>query len=60
MTDINMPRMDGLSLLQRLLENEGAVTTIVVSAYGDMSNIRAAMKSRAAFILTPSRYIYKI
>ena len=47
-TDINMPRMDGLSLLQRLLENEGAVSTIVVSAYGDMSNIRAAM-NRGAF-----------
>ena len=47
-TDINMPRMDGLSLLQKLLENEGAVSTIVVSAYGDMSNIRAAM-NRGAF-----------
>src|SRR5262252_1267574 len=47
-TDINMPRMDGLSLLQKLQESEGNVSTIVVSAYGDMSNIRTAM-NRGAF-----------
>ena len=47
-TDINMPRMDGLSLLQKLQENEEQVSTIVVSAYGDMSNIRTAM-NRGAF-----------
>ena len=47
-TDINMPRMDGLSLLQKLQENEKQVSTIVVSAYGDMSNIRTAM-NRGAF-----------
>jgi adenylate cyclase len=35
-TDINMPRMDGLSLLQKLQENEKQVSTIIVSAYGDM------------------------
>jgi CheY-like chemotaxis protein len=46
--DINMPRMDGLSLLQRLQENEPHVCTIIVSAYGDMANIRAAM-NRGAF-----------
>jgi adenylate cyclase len=47
-TDINMPRMDGLSLLQRLLDGEDNVSTIVVSAYGDMRNIRIAM-NRGAF-----------
>ena len=47
-TDINMPRMDGLLLLQKLQENEKQVSTIVVSAYGDMSNIRTAM-NRGAF-----------
>jgi adenylate cyclase len=47
-TDINMPRMDGLSLLQKLQESEEKVSTIIVSAYGDMSNIRAAM-NRGAF-----------
>jgi adenylate cyclase len=47
-TDINMPRMDGLSLLQKLQENEEKLSTIVVSAYGDMANIRTAM-NRGAF-----------
>jgi len=46
--DINMPRMDGLSLLQKLQENEQKVSTIIVSAYGDMANIRTAM-NRGAF-----------
>ncbi len=47
-TDINMPRMDGLTLLQELQETEGKLSTIVVSAYGDMTNIRTAM-NRGAF-----------
>src|SRR6478736_4643703 len=47
-TDINMPRMDGLSLLQKLQENEKQVSTIIVSAYGDMGNTRTAM-NRGAF-----------
>ena len=47
-TDINMPRMDGLSLLQKLQESEEKVSTIIVSAYGDMANIRTAM-NRGAF-----------
>ena len=47
-TDINMPRMDGLSLLQKLQESEDKVSTIIVSAYGDMANIRTAM-NRGAF-----------
>jgi adenylate cyclase len=47
-TDINMPRMDGLSLLAKLQESEEKVSAIVVSAYGDLSNIRTAM-NRGAF-----------
>jgi adenylate cyclase len=47
-TDINMPRMDGLLLLQKLQESERGVSTIIVSAYGDMANIRTAM-NRGAF-----------
>src|SRR5438874_13456731 len=47
-TDINMPRMDGLTLLQKLQDAEENVSTIVVSAYGDMANIRTAM-NRGAF-----------
>jgi adenylate cyclase len=47
-TDINMPRMDGLLLLQKLQESEERISAIVVSAYGDMANIRTAM-NRGAF-----------
>jgi YesN/AraC family two-component response regulator len=51
-TDINMPRMDGLSLLQRLQETEHKLSTIIVSAYGDMANIRTAMNRGAFDFLT--------
>jgi signal transduction histidine kinase len=47
-TDINMPRMDGLTLLQKLQQTEGNLSTIIVSAYGDIANIRTAM-NRGAF-----------
>jgi signal transduction histidine kinase len=47
-TDINMPRMDGLTLLQKLQQIEGDLCAIIVSAYGDMANIRTAM-NRGAF-----------
>ena len=47
-TDINMPRMDGLSLLERIPDINPNTRSIVVSAYGDMSNIRTAM-NRGAF-----------
>ena len=47
-TDINMPRMDGLTLLQRIPDINPNTRSIVVSAYGDMSNIRTAM-NRGAF-----------
>lgn len=48
LTDLNMPRMDGLTLLARLDELDGVVKAVVVSAYGDMDNIRMAM-NRGAF-----------
>ncbi|GAB5520358.1 MAG: SpoIIE family protein phosphatase [Rhodothermales bacterium] len=47
-TDINMPRMDGLTLLDRLSSWERPIKVVIVSAYGDMSNIRTAM-NRGAF-----------
>jgi adenylate cyclase len=50
--DINMPRMDGLSLLQKLQENEEKLSTIIVSAYGDMADIRTAMNRGAFDFLT--------
>ena len=46
--DINMPVMDGLTLLTRLREQRTEVRTIMVSAYGDMANLRTAM-NRGAF-----------
>ena len=51
-TDINMPRMDGLSLLQKLQENEEKLSTIIVSAYGDTANIRTAMNGGAFDFIT--------
>jgi adenylate cyclase len=51
-SDINMPRMDGLSLLQKLQEQEERLSTIIVSAYGDMPNIRTAMNRGAFDFLT--------
>jgi adenylate cyclase len=46
--DINMPVMDGLTLLNELRERQSPVRTIMVSAYGDMTNLRTAM-NRGAF-----------
>jgi adenylate cyclase len=43
LSDINMPVMDGLTLLSRLPEANPMVKAVVVSAYGDMQNIRTAM-----------------
>ena len=51
-SDINMPRMDGLSLLAKLQEADDRKSTIIVSAYGDMSNIRTAMNRGAFDFLT--------
>ncbi len=48
LSDINMPEMDGLTLLSRLNESNPLLKTIMVSAYGDMDNIRTAM-NRGAF-----------
>ena len=52
LADLNMPRMDGLTLLGRLQESGEPLATVVVSAYGDMGNIRAAMNRGAFDFLT--------
>src|SRR4030088_3254454 len=44
-SDINMPWMVGLSLLQKLQEAEDKKSNIIVSAYADMSNIRTALRA---------------
>ncbi|WP_437494308.1 protein kinase [Sorangium sp. So ce1014] len=48
LTDINMPRMDGLTLLAHIGDVTPHARAVVVSAYGDMQNIRTAM-NRGAF-----------
>ena len=49
LSDINMPEMDGLTFLSRLKERKNSeLKTVMVSAYGDMENIRTAM-NRGAF-----------
>jgi signal transduction histidine kinase len=48
LTDINMPVMDGMALLAKLNELVTLVKTVVISAYGDLGNIRKAM-NRGAF-----------
>lgn len=54
LTDINMPKMDGLTLLSRLGELDQELRSVVVSAYGDMKNIRSAMNLGAFdFIVKP-------
>src|ERR1700694_2343878 len=48
LTDINMPELDGLTLLTLLNERYPLLKSVIVSAYGDMTNIRTAM-NRGAF-----------
>lgn len=43
LSDINMPGMDGLTLLEKLHEVNPVLKAIMITAYGDMSNIRMAM-----------------
>src|SRR4051812_6050828 len=47
LSDINMPVMDGLTLLSRLPEANPMLKAVMVSAYGDMQNIRIAMNKGA-------------
>ncbi|MFM9007954.1 MAG: response regulator, partial [Bacteroidota bacterium] len=51
-TDINMPVMDGLSLLNEIKALHRPIRTIVASAYGDMANIRSAMNRGAYDFVT--------
>lgn len=47
-SDINMPHMDGLTLLEQIPRVDPSIRAIILSAYGDMQNIRTAMR-RGAF-----------
>ena len=48
LSDINMPQMDGLALLEQIPKVAPNIRSVIVSAYGDMKNIRTAM-NRGAF-----------
>jgi adenylate cyclase len=48
LSDINMPEMDGLTLLDKIGQLNPILKAVIVSAYGDMDNIRVAM-NRGAF-----------
>jgi sigma-B regulation protein RsbU (phosphoserine phosphatase) len=52
LSDINMPQMDGLTLLAKLNETNDLLKTVMVSAYGDMKNIRTAMNRGAHDFVT--------
>ena len=52
LTDINMPEMDGLTLLENLPAIDPTLKAVVLSAYGDMPNIRTAMNRGAFDFLT--------
>jgi diguanylate cyclase (GGDEF)-like protein len=52
LTDINMPKVDGLTLLARLAEIDKTLKAVVISAYGDLPNIRKAMNRGAFDFLT--------
>ncbi|NET58753.1 MAG: response regulator [Symploca sp. SIO2E6] len=52
LTDINMPKMDGLTLLTRISETHPTTKTVILSAHGDLQNIRKAMNYGAFDFLT--------
>ncbi len=52
LTDLNMPTMDGMTLLMRLAEIDRGLKAVVISAYGDIPNIRRAMNWGAFDFLT--------
>ncbi|MEZ4911736.1 MAG: response regulator [Saprospiraceae bacterium] len=52
LSDINMPEMDGLALLKQLPSLNPILKAVMVSAYGDMNNIRLAMNNGAYDFLT--------
>lgn len=52
LSDIAMPEMDGLTLIARIKESFPLLKTVIVSAYGDIQNIRAAMNQGAFDFIT--------
>lgn len=57
LSDINMPEMDGLTLLTKINETTPMIKSVMVSAYGDMDNIRTAMNRGAFdFVIKPVNF----
>ncbi len=57
LSDINMPEMDGLTLLTKITDSNPLMKTVMVSAYGDMENIRSAMNKGAFdFVCKPVNF----
>jgi DNA-binding NtrC family response regulator len=52
LADINMPEMDGLTLVEKLNDLNPVLRAVIISAYGDMANIRAAMNRGAYDFIT--------
>jgi sigma-B regulation protein RsbU (phosphoserine phosphatase) len=52
LSDINMPQMDGLALLSHIPEVAPDIHAVIISAYGDMKNIRSAMNLGAFDFVT--------
>lgn len=52
LTDINMPLMDGLTLLDNLQDKYPDIKAVIISAYDDMEKIRSAMNRGAFDFLT--------
>jgi len=57
LTDIHMPRMDGLALLERLQRTAPETPIIVLTAFGTVDSAVAAMRAGAAeFLLKPVQF----
>jgi len=52
LSDINMPEMDGLTLLGKMSDSNPLIKSVIISAYGDMDNIRTAMNRGAYDFIT--------
>jgi signal transduction histidine kinase len=52
LTDINMPEMDGLTLLAEIRQINPDIKSVVISAYDDVNKVRLAMNQGAFDFLT--------
>ena len=55
-TDVRMPRMDGIEMMRRLREKESTAHFIILTAYDEFDYARAALRYGAAdYLLKPFR-----